>query len=127
VGRSLAWYCFGISLRDAATGRFTLWQVTQTGDNYPELNRMTSATGGVSNVLAAHGYVALASPLYLRIRKNSATSYDFGISLDGAGWFTALAAHNPTAHHTPDQVGFHANTGNSIAGQTVAIDWLRFS
>lgn len=66
------------------------------------------------------------TPIYLRIVKNSATSFDFQCSRDGVAWATVLAAMNVSTHMTPDQIGFGSNFGAANAAQ-VACDWYRVS
>jgi len=58
---------------------------------------------------------------YLRIVRNSSTSYDLAYSRDGVTWSTVVSAHNPTGFHTPDQVGFFLRLG---AAQ-LAAHWFR--
>jgi hypothetical protein len=59
---------------------------------------------------------------YWRIRKNSATSYDFHVSVDGKQWRQILAGYNPS--FTPDQIGFAINR-NHANPLEASIQWLR--
>jgi len=62
--------------------------------------------------------------IYIRITKNSATSYDFAVSSDGVGWITLLAAYNVSAYMTPTHLGFGtSNTGSMDSVATC--HWFR--
>lgn len=61
---------------------------------------------------------------YLRIKKNSATSYDFSVSPDGCAWVRLLGAHDPSAFLTIDQIGFGILPG-TVVTESVACHWLR--
>lgn len=60
---------------------------------------------------------------YWRIRKNSATSYDYFASTDGKSWNPFLLAHNPA--FTPDQIGLALNRNNGSLAIDLGISWMR--
>lgn len=62
---------------------------------------------------------------YLRIRKNSATSFDFLASTSGRSWYPILSAHNPSYFGSGiDQIGF-LFACNDSDGLYADLDWFR--
>lgn len=62
-------------------------------------------------------------PMYWRIIKNNATSYDFAYSTDGVLWITVTAAYDVSAFLTPTHFGFLLNMGSG--NQVFSLDWFR--
>jgi hypothetical protein len=56
-------------------------------------------------------------PRYMRIRRNSATSYDFAGSADGVVWHTISAAFDVSAFLTPTSLGFGGYNSSNNAWQ----------
>ena len=71
------------------------------------------------------GAAAFGGIYYLRIVRNSATSFDFKVSVDGITWLTALAAQNFSGFLTIDQAGFGLQANNNHAA-AAACHWMRF-
>lgn len=115
---------FGLLLRESSSGKL------QDVSCYPTtsafyVSRWTNATTystSPAGPLADH--VARSSTVYFRIKRNSATSYDFSMSPDGVLWRTILAANDVSAFMTPDQIGFGLDVTNNIVSG-VACDWFR--
>lgn len=65
--------------------------------------------------------------MYLRLRKNSATSYDFHWSVDGLSWRALQTAFNPGANlgGSPDAFGFNAFNSGAGISHHYAIHWVR--
>ncbi len=113
---------YGTLLRESSSGK-----ILATFHRYDSVFGVLNATNAqaVSGTVAtATVYIPLGLITYHRIKKNSATSYDFAISPNGTAWWTVLAGHNPSGTLTPDQIGWFGQTANSIAA-SVAIDWFR--
>lgn len=111
----------GLVLRESSSGKFTVFsQFTNHGvvvDHYTNVTTYSSRPGASLDV-----FNCLAFP-YVRVRRNSATSYDFAVSPDGGTWLTTHAAINVSTHITPDQIGIGVNTrGNAVS---LGIDWYR--
>lgn len=62
---------------------------------------------------------------YWKLKKNSATSWDFQLSSDGVVWDTVRAAHNVQTFlgTTPTHIGFGLWRNNQVV--SVACDWFR--
>lgn len=115
---------YGLFLRETATGKIVLiGQQGGSGNEQAVVTRWNSSTSFNSSATAAS---ALSSMNYFRIRKNSATSYDFYASADGVGWGPILLANNVTTFlaGTIDQIGVIAHR-QSGAGLAVACHWFR--
>lgn len=115
----------GVILRESSTSKlFSFYKYSvSTADNF-YVDRWTNNTTYLSNVTNGAYHGRRESTIYLRIKKNSATSWDFLISPDGIGYSTVVAAHNVSTHMTPDQIGFAINTVTTIPGG-VACHWYR--
>lgn len=112
-------------LRDSSTGKFLQFMMYTDSNNTFYLSDWTNPTtysgvrvqtsniyGGVSGVLR-----------YLRVKKNSSTSYDFSVSPDGRCWVQLATANNPTAFLAIDQIGFGSSAFTSPI--SVGCEWFR--
>lgn len=122
-------HAHGIVLREAATGKLLTFywyeistDTTVNGQRH-YLVTWTSVTGGSAVVVGPLYVRPVGQPPYMRIVKNSATSFDFQVSYDGLAWTTIVAAHNPSAI-TYDQIGIMGYCSGTMAWQT-AIEWYR--
>lgn len=121
-------YDMALILRESSSGKI------QELDRYSHstitngacyVNRWTNSTtysASPAGATPVHG--RFDSILYFRIKKNSATSYDFLVSPDGLGYHSILAANDVSAFMTPDQIGFGLNSRNNVPS-TVACHWYR--
>lgn len=66
-----------------------------------------------------------ALPMWLRIRKNSVTSYDFAFSPNGSGWRDRLAAYDVSAWMTPTHLMVFGRNDDTSQTALVGIDYLR--
>jgi hypothetical protein len=114
-----------IHLRDSVGGRIVAFGANGQGASTWSLGRWdwTNATTSSSTSLTATD--AALIPRFWRIRKNSATSWDFQLSLDGVVWDTHTAAHNVQTFLTtaPTHIGFGLWRNNVVTA--VAADWFR--
>jgi hypothetical protein len=111
----------GFALRDSATGKMQLFGLQYSGGQRVHCSNWNSATSFSADVQndAAGDY-----PRYLRIKRNSSTSYEFEQSMDGVAWTAFRSAHNPTTFVTPDQIGLVVYQGDvNKVGTTV--EWFR--
>lgn len=111
---------YGLVLVDTTNSRLMFHQAT-TQSGQVDTNRWSSftATAAGAGTASARGYVQ-----YVRIRKNSATSYDFGWSVDGVAWRWNATAFNVSTHMTINKMGFAGNT-NGAGAFDVACHWFR--
>lgn len=110
-------------LRDSASGKVTAF--TQLTDQTTIVDYYTNPTTWSSRPGAA--LTVFNAPLleYVRVVKNSATSWDFAVSPDGTTWVTTHSAINVSTHMTPDQIGIGVNSRtNPLA---LGVDWYRVS
>lgn len=85
--------------------------------------RWSSATTEAATVGSTYNH-GPATAWYLRIRRNSSTSYDYEMSADGRVFVPIVSANDPTANLTPDQIGFGvANNSGVMAG--ISCEWFR--
>lgn len=85
------------------------------------MDRWTNATtysAAITNIII-HG-----TPRYWRVRRNSASSYDFAVSEDGVTWAAVQSAYDVSAFMTPTHIGMGGNIKTNRADQT-AIHWFR--
>jgi hypothetical protein len=112
----------GMFLREAASSELTFAEVLFTTTPKYEVIRMNSPTSFNAASTSVTGQAL--STFYMRVKRNSATSYDFSISADGIGWYTYASAHNPSAFMTADGLGFGASFNNNIVG-ALSCHWFR--
>lgn len=111
----------GVSLHDAANSKLVTFEVRGTGAL--EVNRFTYTAFDIA--VKTMGSIYL-HPAYLRIRKNSSTSYDFLFSRDGRCWLTFLAAYDPTVWLTGTiSLAIHANVTTHSYTAALACEYLR--
>jgi hypothetical protein len=105
--------CMGpcLIMREASSGKLYAFGA-YLGATNPDIRilQMASPTSLNSTITNKNAHDAKAR--YWRVKKNSATSFDFMASADGRQWVTFLAAHNPSGYLTIDEVGF----GLSLSG-----------
>lgn len=98
---------FGLCLRDSASGKLMVLRRGSTSG--VRLTRFddNSLTNGANIGTQQLGYAAGIQGF--RVRRNSATSWDFEYSADGGiSWIRVVMAQNITSHLTPNQLGFYA-------------------
>lgn len=91
----------------------------------------SAGSGHVSsyNTATGSGGAGVASNLgredawYFRVRKNSTSSYDFFMSVDGVTWRTIHSAYDMSAFMTPTHFGF--GVGSTTGARDVACHWFR--
>lgn len=113
-----------VVLRDSATGkemRFSLI-VDGTGvvDYYTSATAFSARRGGAVTILPSQTLPRLD---YVKITKNSASSWDWWISTDGAAWMPMHTGINVSTDLTPDQFGIGANM--RARRTLVNISWFR--
>lgn len=112
-------------LRDSSSGKFLTLAPYPDTTPVVYVDLWTSATAygssiGSHDVMSNQGRDAVQ---YMRITKNSSTSYTFEVSTDGIAWIVVRSAYDPTATLAPDQIGFGA-IADTIDG-AVACHWVR--
>jgi hypothetical protein len=113
----------GPVLRESGSGKLMIMGLhSDSGKESAVVNQWTNPTTFSST---PYGIVDHMGPLiYWRIRRNSATSWDFEGSCDGIGWFAFLTAYNVSTFLTPDQIGWGVFKGEATAGYGVC-HWFR--
>lgn len=113
-------YLGSIILRESSSGKFVAYSIYNINRIYVEKwTDENTYSGAASSDIIGYDY-----PKYLRVRKNSSSSWDFEASMNGLAWAPSDAAYNVSSFCTPDQIGF----GLSATGSTSAagsIEWLR--
>lgn len=111
----------GLVLRDSATGKLTAYHQTQADetvvDHYTNPTTFSSRPGDIVSVSRAPNLP------YMRVVKNSATSWDFAVSADGVSWLTTHTGINIGSHMAPDQIG--AGVNNRTNPIALGLDWYR--
>lgn len=111
----------GVILRESSSGKLFYFGYAQ--GTLISISHFSGPTAFVANDLTETGFVGAR---YWRVKKNSATSYDFLYSYDGVAWRTCLAGNNLTTYCTPDQIGFGADASTTASGTNeVACHWWR--
>lgn len=111
-----------LCLRESATGKMYSIAINPVG--HVVTCTWASVTSGASTIA---DITKTFEPRYWRIRKNSATSWDFLASCDGIAWMTVAAAVNVNTFFTtaPDQIGFGGDSSNASIGIEMACHWMR--
>lgn len=123
LGATSAWLRWGLVMRLASSGKYyVLHRALQDSNDTAKVEYWSALnTFGSSASSTALGD---KSP-YFRIKKNSTTSFDYAVSLDGIVWHTILAANNPTGNVASfDEIGFLFSCNDS-KNMTASIDWFR--
>jgi hypothetical protein len=99
---------YGIVLHESATSKSVMIRkASQSGAIVSVCT--TNGFGGAANVGASDVPSYASGKQVFRVKRNSATSYDFYFSADGGiSWATLVLAYNVTANFTtaPDKIGF---------------------
>lgn len=113
----------GFCLRQSSDGKFLTWIGFNT--NAVESWRWSSVTSASSaQVTQQTIYGRGENTFYLRVKKNSSTSWDFGVSGNGITWRTCATAQDPSSFLTPDELAFGMNfSSNSYA--EASVHWIR--
>lgn len=117
----------GIVLRESGSSKFVVFYMYELNSTthefyvYKWTNNTTASAGFAGPVI-----VTAWRPRYLRIRKNSSSSYDFECSEDGLAWYAVASAVDVSSFITPDQVGFMAyNSDGGAYPWQMSIEWFR--
>lgn len=113
-----------VVLRDSATSKEMRFAIIVDGtavvDYYTNATTFSARRGAAVTLLPSQVFNALQ---YIKITKNSASSWSWWVSTDGAGWMPMHAGINVSTDLTPDQFGVG---GNMRARRTmVTVDWFR--
>lgn len=110
-----------LGLRNPAGQLYQVWADASRGFFTIAFNSPTSFNSQSSAIGLAQGGPAI----YLRMRRNSATSYDFGVSRDGRAYQMFSLAQNPFGVSTWDQVMIGVFTESNDAAQSASFEYLR--
>lgn len=117
----------GVVLQESSSGKFLSFGIDNASGTTPchlRVVRWSDATTDVAFVGSERISMPLPPYYYLRVRRNSSTSYDFEYSADGRVWVPIVSAADPTANLTPNKIGFGiANANGVLAG--IACEWFR--
>lgn len=113
-----------IVLRDSATSKEMRFSLLTDGtavvDYYTNVTTFSARRGATVTLLPSQ---ILGALYYVKIVKNSASSWDWYVSVDGAGWMPMHTGINVSTDLTPDQFGVG---GNMRARRTlVNVGWFR--
>lgn len=115
----------GIAVRDAATNRLNLWEITYSGGYRRTVARWTTPTAFSSNLVDVLDG-ALINYRYWRILKNSPTSWTWQGSKDGLAWRTIDAARDISAYvANPTHIALVAYTSAAGPASENAFQWFR--
>jgi hypothetical protein len=105
----------------------TFYWYSINGTNQCYLTLWNDNDGSTPSVKAG-SVVMLSAPgvsfEYLRIRRNSASSYDFAVSGDGLAWHSLTTAYDVGALLTPTSIGFASYVSANVAW-AMSCDFLR--
>jgi hypothetical protein len=115
----------GIGFTDSGTKLLSFYWYSLSGTSSMYLVSWTDLDGGGPSVKSGPITPSpIGMPTYLRIRKNSATSYDFAFSPDGVMWYTLVSGYDVSAILTPTHVGFLSYNSASYAWNQ-GFNWFR--
>lgn len=118
-----AWSRWGLVMRLASSGKYYAFYRALENSNDNAVIEYWSNTNTFGSTPATTA-LGDKSP-YFRIKKNSTTSFDYAVSLDGIVWHTILAANNPTGNVASfDEIGFIFSVNDS-KNMTASLDWFR--
>jgi hypothetical protein len=116
----------GVFLR-GSTGKILQYGTFSSGNIGLEQASAPTTYAGNAGLVTTQ-FVPILEEVYFRIKKNSSTSYDFGISADGVEFDDTSAAYDPTAFlGTISDFGIYANSTATTRKAIVACEWLRVS
>lgn len=127
IGDTSNYFSGGLVLRDSSTSKLavTVWS-SNAGTPNASMSKYTNDTtysaswGGPVSMLGG------LAPFYLRLKKNSATSYDTAISYDGVTWGTIVTGIDVSAWMTPNQIGFAFDQEKSATTPgAIGCHWFR--
>jgi len=110
----------GLVIRESGSGKF----MSEVMRNYATVVIFKWDAPTTFNAAPVTLAVPTLQTFYLRIRKNSSSSFDFEESHDGLFWRTVTAAYNVGAYITPDEYGFEMLNGSGEAAG-VSCHWMR--
>lgn len=111
----------GLLLRDSTTGKFVSFMAYGSPPTFYVMN-WTNETTWSSTTTGAFNVPDI--PSYMRIKKNSPTSYDFSYSKDGISWAPIVTAYDPTAFLTTID-SFGIGLDSTLVERDMSIDWFR--
>lgn len=115
----------GIGFTDSGTKLLSFYWYSLNGSNVMYLVSWTDLDGAGSSIKAGPIIPSpTVMPNYFRVRKNSATSYDFAYSSDGVMWYTVISGYDVSAVLTPTGVGFLAYNSAGYAWNQ-GLEWFR--
>jgi hypothetical protein len=114
-----------LTLRDSVSGKVVTWGMHGAGSSTWGITRFDYSAAWSPTVNLSTTTDAALAPKFWQIRKNSATSWDFLLSLDGVVWDTFQAAHNVQTFlgTAPTHIGFGLMRNNQVTA--MAVDWFR--
>lgn len=113
----------GLVLRESGSGKFLSW--VGINERAVESWRWNGPTSAASAFVGNQSIYGLTNrEFYLRIKKNSSSSYDFLVSSDGRVWRTVATAQDPSAFLTPDEIGIMVGCSNNSSSE-MACHWFR--
>lgn len=112
-------------LRESSSGKLVVFalahvnaQLQTACDKYTNPTTYAGTSFGVNLNMGGE-------PKYLRIRKNSTSSYDFMVSPDGRAWFIHTAAGDVGAFMTPDEIGWMGDCEGNTSDAEMSAEWFR--
>lgn len=118
-----AWSRFGLVMRASGSGKYYAFYRALENSNDNAKVEYWSALNTFGSTPATSALTDKSA--YFRIKRNSGTSFDYAVSLDGIAWHTLLAANDPTGNVASfDEIGFLFSVNDS-KNMTASIDWFR--
>jgi hypothetical protein len=116
----------GVFLRNSTSGKLVQFALFSSNNVGMELANSPTSYSSNSNLTSNSPWDTSMREILFRIKKNSTTSYDFGLSRDGATWDNLVTAFNPTTHlTTTTDIGFYLNSSVTARTGGVSCNWLR--
>jgi hypothetical protein len=114
-----------ICLRDSVSGKISAFGFNGQGSSTWSMGRWDWTNASTSSATSLTTTDAALVPRFWQIKKNSATSWDFRLSIDGVVWDTYTAAHNVTTFlgTAPTHIGVGLWRNNQVTA--MAVDWFR--
>lgn len=128
IGKARTWYAAGqqvgvstgLIITDGTKGVGICWNTNPLVLTSYWANIASTYTTTITSVAVTNDQ---ANICYWKIKKNSATSYDFSYSYDGTVWLVLTSAYDVSSVLTPTHFGFMFRQGSG--SQTMAMDWFR--